>query len=35
MYIDKSEFVNKRVDIFSDLCKIVIKHGFYRLHIYV
>ena len=32
---DKSKFINKRVDIFSDLCKIVIKYGFYRLHIYV
>lgn len=33
--VDKSKFINKRVDIFSDLCKIVIKYGFYRLHIYV
>ena len=31
----KSEFINKRVDIFNNLCKIVIKCGFYRLHIYV
>ena len=31
--LDKSKFINKRVDIFSNLCKIVIKYGFYRLYI--